>query len=73
MKTAFNLENKYAVDSKRMDKLEEQMGDHITIFETMNRRLKSFMEAQDELKNNIINRIQRLENDFVVKTFEALD
>ena len=31
------------------------------------------MDAQDELKKNIMVRIQRLENDFITKTFEALD
>ena len=39
----------------------------------MNRRQKSFMEGQDELKKNLMIRIQRLENDFISKTFEALD
>ncbi len=31
------------------------------------------MEGQDELKKNLMIRIQRLENDFISKTFEALD
>lgn len=31
------------------------------------------MEGQDELKKNLMVRIQRLENDFISKTFEALD
>jgi hypothetical protein len=39
----------------------------------MNRRQKSFMEGQDELKKNLMIRIQRLESDFISKTFEALD
>jgi hypothetical protein len=31
------------------------------------------MEGQDELKKNLMIRIQRLESDFISKTFEALD
>lgn len=56
-----------------MEKLEETMAEQINIIESMNRRQKSFMEGQDELKKNIMIRIQRLENDFISKTFEALD
>jgi predicted nuclease with TOPRIM domain len=53
--------------------LEETMAEQINIIESMNRRQKSFMEGQDELKKNLMIRIQRLENDFISKTFEALD
>lgn len=56
-----------------MEKLEETMAEQINIIESMNRRQKSFMEGQDELKKNLMIRIQRLENDFISKTFEALD
>ena len=49
------------------------MAEQINIIESMNRRQKSFMEGQDELKKNLMIRIQRLENDFISKTFEALD
>ncbi len=67
------MENRYTIDSKRMEKLEETMAEQINIIESMNRRQKSFMEGQDELKKNLMIRIQRLENDFISKTFEALD
>ena len=73
LRTAQNLENRYTIDSKRMEKLEETMAEQINIIESMNRRQKSFMEGQDELKKNLMIRIQRLENDFISKTFEALD
>ncbi len=73
LRTAQNLENRYTIDSKRMEKLEETMAEQINLIESMNRRQKSFMEGQDELKKNLMIRIQRLENDFISKTFEALD
>ena len=48
-----------------MDRIDETMNEHIAIIESMNRRMKSFMDSQDELKKNLIGRLQRLENDFI--------
>lgn len=38
LRTAQNLENRYTIDSKRMEKLEETMAEQINIIESMNRR-----------------------------------
>ncbi|CDW73709.1 UNKNOWN [Stylonychia lemnae] len=73
LRTAQILENRYTIDSRRMDKIEETMHDQISIIESMSRRQKSFMDSQEEFKKNLMIRLQRLENDFITKTFEALD
>ena len=49
------------------------MAEHISLIESMNKRLKAFMEAQDELKRQFMTRITRIETEFVEKTFEIID
>jgi hypothetical protein len=39
------VDNRQILISKRMDMLEETMGEHINLIESMNKRIRTFMEG----------------------------
>jgi len=52
--TAQSLDSRYAIDNRRLNKMEETMNEHINIIEKMNLRLKNFIENQEESKGLLL-------------------